>query len=141
ERSYALLPTFSGTPASTPAFQAALFYGERGDCPGYEWFDKKRDKSIRMDDAREVLRFEMELRDRGPGILRGGSTYFTIMGGEAEEPAYCMSRLAHGLPWGGHDDPQKNGWDRLASWVAHAVPLARSAARFLGTAPFDLLES
>lgn len=141
EGSHTLLPTFSGAPASTPAFQAALFYGERGDNPGYQWHDKKRNKDIRMDDSREVHRYEESLGRKGRGILRGGSTYFSIIGGEAEEPAYCMSRLAFGLPLGGHDDPKKNRWDRLASWIAHAVPIARSAARLVGTAPSSLLES
>lgn len=139
--SHSLLPTYSGAPASTPAFQAALFYGERGDCPGYHWHDKKRDKAVRMDDSREVYRYEASLKKSGEGILRGGSTYFSIIGGEAEEPAFAMSRLARGLPWGGYDDFQKNGWDRLASWLAHAVPLIRSAARLIGMAPSGLLES
>lgn len=141
EGSHTLLPTFSGTPASTPAFQAALFYGERGDCPGYSWFDKKRDKSVRMDDAHEVLRYEDSLREKSPGILRGGSTYFSLIGGEAEEPSFSMSRLAFGLPFGGYDDPEKNGWDRLASWTAHAIPLARSLGRGLRGAPAGLLDS
>lgn len=141
EGSHALLPTVSGMPASTPAFQAALFYGDRGDCPGYSWFDKRRGKSVRMDDAREVLRFENALRERAAGILRGGSTYFSILGGEAEEPSFSMRRLALGFPFGGKDDPQKNGWDRLATWLAHALPLARSLARGIRGAPERLLDS
>lgn len=141
EGGHVLLPTLSGAPSSTPAFQASLFYGERGDCPGYQWHDKKRDKRVRMDDSREVHRFEQSLGKKGHGILRGGSTYFSIIGGEAEEPAFAMSRLAFGFPFGGHDDPDKNRWDRLASWLAHAVPLARSTAKLFESGPSELLES
>lgn len=129
-----LLPMVSGIPASTPAFQAALFYGARGDCPGYQWHDKRRGRNVRMDDAAEVLRLEQGLRKRGRGLLHGGSTYFTIMGGGATEPTFCMSRLAYGFPFGGHDDPEKNGWDHLASVLAHTVPFVRGAAKMAHTA-------
>ncbi|HWV38130.1 MAG TPA: hypothetical protein VN033_06590, partial [Vulgatibacter sp.] len=37
-----LAKAHAGTPASTPAFQACLFYGRRGDIPGYIWHDKVR---------------------------------------------------------------------------------------------------
>ena len=141
EGAFRLLPTLSGAPASTPAFQATLFYGERGDCPGYQWHDKRRNKRVRMDDALEVHRYEKSLGRRGRGILRGGSTYFSIVGGGAEEPTFALSRLAFGIPLGGIDDPDKNGWDRLASWLAHAVPLARSAARLFGSGPSEILDS
>src|SRR5690606_6849097 len=67
EGGHVLLPTLSGAPSSTPAFQASLFYGERGDCPGYQWHDKKRDKRVRMDDSREVHRFEQSLGKKGHG--------------------------------------------------------------------------
>lgn len=141
EGTYRLLPTLSGAPASTPAFQAALFYGERGDCPGYQWHDKRRDKTVRMDDSLEVHRYEKSLVRQGRGILRGGSTYFSIIGGGAEEPAFALSRLALGLPLGGVDDPDKSRRDRLASWLAHAVPLLRSAARLFESGPTELVDS
>lgn len=136
-----LTPTFSGTPASTPAFQATLFYGERGDCPGYQWHDKARGVDVRMDDAAEVLRLEETLRRRSPGLLHGGNTYFSIIGGGATEPTFSMSRLAHGLPMGGHDDPEKNGWDHLASVVAHVVPFVRGTAKMAQTAVLGSLGS
>lgn len=118
-----LAPAFAGAPASTPAFQAALFYGAAPDVPGFLWWDRRRDKDVRMDTPAEALRLEEELAARhGPGLLAGGSAYFSIVSGGASEPAFTTSRLAKSGPlFGGVD--RKNAWDHLASALAHAGPL------------------
>lgn len=125
-----LAAAHAGAPASTPAFQAALFYGNRGDVPGFLWHDKQRRKDVRMDDAAECLRLEESLR--GPGLLRGGSTYFSIVSGGASEPAFCTSRLAREIRFGGPDE--KNGWDQLATLLGHALPVARGLPKMAGAA-------
>lgn len=127
----------AGAPSSTPAFQAALFYGDSGDVPGFIWHDKHRRKDVRMDDAFECLRLEESLV--GPGLLHGGSTYFSIVSGSASEPAFCTSRLARELKVGGPD--RKNGWDHLASTLAHALPLGIGLPRAAGTALTGALNS
>lgn len=125
---FRLAPAFSGAPASTPAFQAALFYGAAPDVPGFLWWDRLRDKDVRMDTPAEALRLEETLTaDRGPGLLEGGSAYFSIISGGASEPAFTTSRLAKSGPlFGGVD--RKNAWDHLASALAHAGPLLSIAS-------------
>lgn len=132
-----MAPAHAGAPSSTPAFQAALFYGDPGDVPGFIWHDKGRGKDVRMDDAVECLRLERSLR--GPGLLHGGSTYFSIVSGSASEPAFCTSRLARELRVGGPDP--KNAWDHLASTLAHALPLGIGLSRAAGTALAGTLDS
>ncbi len=131
-----LVPAFAGAPASTPAFQAALLYGAAPDVPGFLWWDRRRNKDVRMDTPAEALRLEEMLAARhGPGLLAGGSAYFSILGGGASEPAFTTSRLAKSGPLFGGPD-RKNAWDHLASALAHAGPVlsivgaAGKAARF-----------
>jgi hypothetical protein len=118
-----LVPAFAGAPASTPAFQAALLYGVAPDVPGFLWWDRRRNKDVRMDAPAEALRLEEELAARhGPGLLAGGSAYFSILAGGAGEPAFTTSRLAKSGPlFAG--PVRKNAWDHLASALAHAGPL------------------
>ncbi|HEY0840957.1 MAG TPA: hypothetical protein VGD74_12275 [Vulgatibacter sp.] len=117
----------AGTPASTPAFQACLFYGKRGDVPGYIWHDKIRKKIVRMSDFAECARLEDSLQGGAPGLLTGGTTYCSIISGGASDPAFSFSRLARGFPWGCPDE--KNGWDHLASVVAHAAGFGVSVGK------------
>lgn len=127
-----LAKAHAGTPASTPAFQASLFYGKRADVPGYLWYDRIRKKDVRMDEPSECARVEASLSDCGPGLLTNGATYFSIINGGASDPAFSMSRMARGFPWGSLD--RKNGWDHLASVVAHAAGIGVSAGKMAATA-------
>ncbi len=125
--------TFAGAPASTPAFEAALFYGDRGDVPGFLWYDKKRGCEVRMDSPAECLRLEQELEARNaPGLLTSGSTYCTVVSGGASDPAIATSRLVPPLRFFGDDD--RNVWDHLASTLAAALPAFRAAGAVPGRA-------
>jgi len=122
-----LAKAHAGTPASTPAFQACLFYGKRGDLPGYIWHDKVRKKDVRMSNFDECARLEDSLQGGPPGLLTGGTTYCSIISGGASDPAWSFARLARGFPWGCPDE--KNGWDHLASVVAHTAGFASSIGK------------
>ncbi|BDG05954.1 membrane protein [Anaeromyxobacter oryzae] len=125
----------SGAPASTPAFQAGLFYGVSPSVPGFVWFDRRTGREIRMDRTADAAAMEERLARRSPGLFRGGTTYFSIFSGGAARPRFCLSGLA------GDGDPEL-AWlgDRLgtldvvASAVTHGVTLARAALRFAGEA-------
>lgn len=136
---YAFSPSYSGAPASTPAFQAGLLYGQRSaDIPGYLWYDRQRRAQVRMDRAEDAAAVEAKLMAQGPGLLEQGSASFSIFSGGAKVDGFSMSgwaarprRLLAGL------DP----WYLAAGALAHsrtAARIAGRAAREGGAALLDL---
>jgi hypothetical protein len=125
---HVLTSTRSGAPASTPSFQAGLFYGVSPAVPGFVWFDRERRRPVRMDRAEDAALVEDRLARASPGLLRGGTSYFSIFSGGASAPHFCLSGLAGelDLDWYGQ---HMNGWDALASTLAHSVTAARGAVR------------
>lgn len=118
----------SGAPASTPAFQAGLFYGVSPSVPGFVWFDRATRREVRMDRPEDAARVERLLSRAGPGLLRGGTSYFSVFSGGAALPHFCLSGLAGeiDLDWyAEHLGP----WDALASTLAHTVTATRGAVR------------
>jgi hypothetical protein len=124
---HVLSSTRSGAPASTPAFQAGLFYGVAPSVPGFVWFDRDTRREVRMDRAEDAAACERRLARR-PGLLRGGTSYFSVFSGGASAPHFCLSGLAGelDLDWYGR---HLNGWDALASTLVHSVTAARGAVR------------
>jgi hypothetical protein len=64
---HALSPCMSGAPASTPAFQAGLFYGTSPSVPGFVWYDRPSGREIRMDNATDACQLESRLAEGNPG--------------------------------------------------------------------------
>ncbi len=125
---HTLSSTRSGAPASTPAFQAGLFYGVAPSVPGFVWFDRRTGREVRMDRPEDAAACERRLAAGRPGLLRGGTSYFSVFSGGASAPHFCLSGLAGELDldsYGRH----LNGWDALASTLAHSVTAARGAIR------------
>jgi hypothetical protein len=118
----------SGAPASTPAFQSGLFYGVSPSVPGYIWFDRRTGREVRMDRAEDAAALEARLARLRPGLLRGGTSYFSILSGGAAVPHFCLSGLAGeiDLEWYGRN---LGGWDAMASMLAHTVTATRGAFR------------
>lgn len=118
----------SGAPASTPAFQAGLFYGVAPSVPGFVWFDRRTRREVRMDRPEDAACVERRLTEARPGLLRGGTSYFSIYSGGASLPHFCLSGLAGELEldwYANHLGP----WDAVASTVAHSVTAARGTLR------------
>jgi hypothetical protein len=138
---YAFSPCYSGAPASTPAFQAGLLYGQRSpDIPGYHWYDRQRRTEVGMDRAEDAAAVEAKLMAQGPGLLEHGSASFSIFSGGAKVDGFSMAgwaarprlRILAGL------DP----WYLAAGAVAHSRTAARIAGRVVregGAALFDLI--
>jgi hypothetical protein len=124
----ALSTTRSGAPASTPAFQAGLFYGVAPSVPGFAWYDRHDGREIRMDRATDAAAIEARLSLQNPPLLRGGTSYFSIFSGGAALPHFCLSGRA-----GDHElHPLVEGfsaWDALASTILHSVTLTQAASR------------
>ncbi len=126
---HVLASTRSGAPASTPAFQAGLFYGVSPAVPGFVWFDRRTGREVRMDRAEDAAALEARLAGQRPGLLRGGTSYFSIFSGGAADPHFCLSGLAgeiDHLEWYGRN---LGGFDAIASVLAHSVTATRGAFR------------
>jgi hypothetical protein len=136
---HVLTPTRSGAPASTPAFQAALFYGVAPSVPGFVWFDRATRREVRMDRPEDAARVERRLAPPGVGLLRGGAAYFSIFSGGAAAPHFCLSGLAGDLALDRHVQ-RLGGWDLAASALAHGVTAARSAVRLTEEAAHGLVD-
>jgi hypothetical protein len=125
---HVLATSHSGAPASTPAFQAGLFYGQSPSVPGFVWFDRETRREVRMDRAEDAAQVERRLARTGPGLLRGGTSYFSIFSGGAALPHFCLSGLAGTLELDWYTE-HLGAWDALASALAHSVTATRSTLR------------
>jgi hypothetical protein len=118
----------SGAPASTPSFQAGLFYGVSPSLPAFAWFDRATGREVRMDRIADATAVEAQLARNGPGLLRGGSAYFSILSGEAAHPHFCLSGLGGGERLV-EAEAKPGGLDTLALAFVHSVTAARGALR------------
>ncbi|HEX5222233.1 MAG TPA: endonuclease/exonuclease/phosphatase family protein [Verrucomicrobiae bacterium] len=86
---------YPGIPATTPAVQAELHYGECCAVPAFSYFERATKRVFTMftpDCAKEV---EAELQSHCEGLLKGGSSWSNIYsGGAAEaETHFCTAGL------------------------------------------------
>ncbi len=120
--------TYSGAPASTPAFQAGLLYGVSPSVPGFVWYDRRDGREVRMDRATDAAAIEAALSERNPPLLQGGTSYFSIFSGGAALPHFCLSGLAGDYELESLTDGF-TGWDMLVSALVHTVTAARTTGR------------
>ncbi len=81
----------AGLPSTTPAAQAAIFYGENGGIPGFRWFEKSTGLLISCNDPDHVQRFRENLFADKIGLLSGGSSYSNILDGGAARSIFTVS--------------------------------------------------
>ncbi len=81
----------SGLPSTTPAAQAAIFYGEAGGIPAFRWFEKTTGQLISCNDPDHVQLFREGLFADRPGLLSGGSSYCNLLDGDAERSIFTIS--------------------------------------------------
>lgn len=82
-----------GLPATTPASQLGILYGENSDVPGFRWFDK-RTRTLNITKSASVCAdLERRVRARRRGILRHGSSYCNMFSGDAESSTLTLSTL------------------------------------------------
>ncbi len=81
----------SGLPSTTPAAQAAIFYGIERGIPAFRWFEKTTGQIISCNDPDHVQYFREKLIGDRPGILSGGSSYSNILDGGAEQSVFTVS--------------------------------------------------
>ncbi len=118
---YTLTPAYAGAPASTPAFQAGLLWGTRGDIPGFLWYDKKRGQDVRMDRKVDARRVESEVSPGRRGLLEDGTAYFSLFDGGSCVNAWSLTGWTKEVRYYLAGNP----WDYLALLFAHTSTLLK----------------
>lgn len=88
---------YPGLPASTPAVQAELFYGERCAVPAFSYFERDARRVMTMFNAECARDVEDSLQKKcETGLLRGGSSWSNIYSGGADEAEthFCAAALS-----------------------------------------------
>jgi len=88
---YALREYQAGVPCTTPAAQAAIFYGDDGGIPAFRWYEKASGRLISCNDLDHVQYFRERLFGGSRGILSGGSSYANILDGDAARSVFTVS--------------------------------------------------
>jgi hypothetical protein len=91
KRGYALREYQAGLPSTTPAAQAAIFYGEGRGIPAFRWFEKNSGRLVSCNDPEHVQYFRERLFGDRKGILAGGSSYANILDGGASRSIFTVS--------------------------------------------------
>jgi hypothetical protein len=83
-----------GLPATTPASQLAVMYGDNYDVPGFRWLEKDT-RTLRITKSAAVCaQVEKRIRGRGNrGILEHGASYCNMFAGDAASSTLTLSTL------------------------------------------------
>jgi hypothetical protein len=97
-RGWALHRYRVGLPATTPASQLALLYGDNHDVPGFRWLEKETRTLLVSKSSNVCAAVERRIRARSPagGVLRGGSSYCNMFSGDATDATLTLSTLGQG---------------------------------------------
>jgi endonuclease/exonuclease/phosphatase family metal-dependent hydrolase len=90
---YHLHDLYSGTPSTTPAVQAELFYGVKTAVPAFSFKSQNSGKVVQMNRYQAAFDVEQRLKEQGEPLLTGGSSYSNIYQGGALEANFCSSSL------------------------------------------------
>lgn len=96
---YVLHSLYSGLPSNTPAVQAELMYGVKTCVPAFSYVPQSLGRPIKMFDSSFVEQFEPTLKQKGEGLLTGGSSYSNIYTGGAQEAHFCFGQMGWGGIW------------------------------------------
>lgn len=91
QRGHALRAYQAGLPSTTPAAQAAIFYGDGRGIPAFRWFEKGSGRLISCNDLDHVQYFRERLFGDREGLLAGGSSYANILDGDAARSVFTVS--------------------------------------------------
>jgi hypothetical protein len=82
-----------GVPATTPASQAGILYGNNWDIPGFRWYDKATGDSVLCKLPGTVHAIQERIAAGRPGLLRGGSSYTNLFDGDARLALFTLSAV------------------------------------------------
>jgi hypothetical protein len=88
-----------GLPATTPASQLAILYGENYDVPGFRWYEKDTRELNITKSASVCAAVEKRIRPLSQGgVLRHGSSYCNMFSGDAENATLTLSTITQSRP-------------------------------------------
>jgi hypothetical protein len=90
---YRLMRWHCGLPSTTPAVQAGMMFGDNFDIPGFRWYEKETGQSVVCNLLSGAHALRARMAAAGPGILRGGSSYVSLLDGEATLSLLTLSSL------------------------------------------------
>ena len=90
-RGHKLVEYQAGLPSTTPAAQAAFFYGNDHGIPAFRWFAKETGQIISCNDPDQVQQFREKFFAGERGLLTGGASYSNILDGDAERSIFTVS--------------------------------------------------
>ncbi len=90
-RGHKLIEYQAGLPSTTPAAQAAFFYGSDHGIPAFRWFERETGQAISCNDPDHVQSFREHLFAGEKGLLAGGASYSNILDGGAERSVFTVS--------------------------------------------------
>ncbi len=90
-RGHKLIEYQAGLPSTTPAAQAAFFYGNSHGIPAFRWFEKESGQIISCNDPDHVQHFRETFFAGKRGILSGGASYSNIFDGDAARSIFTVS--------------------------------------------------
>jgi endonuclease/exonuclease/phosphatase family metal-dependent hydrolase len=93
DQHYHLHDLYSGTPSTTPAVQAELFYGVKTAVPAFSFKSQNSAEVVKMNRYQAAFDVEQRLKKQGEPLLKGGSSYSNIYRGGAREANFCSSSL------------------------------------------------
>ncbi|HOX04794.1 MAG TPA: alkaline phosphatase family protein [Planctomycetota bacterium] len=125
---HTLIPTRSGVPSSTPAFQARLFYGAPAALPGFRWYEKASGR-IRVMKNYEDICSVLTRMPESAGVMSGGAVYGAFFSGGAERAYFTPGQRDHGYLAG------PVGFAGLPRILIHNL---RPALRIAGACLFEL---
>lgn len=134
-RGYQLREYQSGLPSTTPAAQAAIFYGHPESIPAFRWFEKTSGKIISCNDPDHVQHFRERLFAGRSGLLEGGSSYSNILDGGASRSVFTVSSPHPQTLFG-----RFGGWRLLLLLVLHPLRVCRMLGASLVEFVTDHLE-
>ena len=94
EKGYRIHSTISPLPSNTPFIQAGLLYGHNDGILGFRWMEKESGRVVTFKEAASAALVEDRLKDKGEGLLTGGSSYLNMYSGSASRSVFTLSTFA-----------------------------------------------
>jgi hypothetical protein len=116
-----------GLPSTTPAVQAAMMFGDAFDIPGFRWYEKETGASVVCKLPRTAHSLQRRAGSGRQGILHGGSSYVSLMGGDATLSLLTLASLGNG-----HFLENVKGVGFLLLFLLSPLRVASVLVRFIG---------